>query len=69
MRFPLTSADMLLWLGITAILLLITSELVSPYYGQIGLLIDKKRLRRFALIFLILFLLYVLVQIYEIISY
>ena len=69
MRFPLTSADILLWLGLTAILLWVTSELISPYYGQIGLLINKKRLRLVASIFLILFLLDVLIYINEIFTH
>ena len=64
MQFPLSLADMTLWLGVTAILLLITSEFISPYYGRVGLLIEKRRLRQIALIFSVLFFLDALIQIY-----
>jgi len=69
MQFPLTLAEMMLWLGVTAFLLLITSEALSPYYGQVNLLIDKKKLRVTALILSILFLLVAFVRIYEIFTY
>lgn len=49
MQFPLTFSDISLWLAITAMILLITSELISPYYGRINLLINKGRLRTAAL--------------------
>ena len=64
MRLPLSLADMTLWLGITAILLLITSEFISPYYGRIGILIEKRKLRQIASTFSALFLLSALIQIY-----
>jgi hypothetical protein len=56
MEFPPGLWDVSLWLAIVAIILLATSELVSPYRGQTNLLIDKKRLRRVALVVGILFL-------------
>jgi len=64
MRFPLSLADMTLWLGITTLLLLITSEFISPYYGKIGIVIEKRRLRQIAIILGALFLLDALIQIY-----
>jgi hypothetical protein len=69
MQFPLSSADRMLWLGITAILLLVTSELLSPYYGQTTLLIERKKLRLTALVISLLFVLDALVQIYAIFTY
>lgn len=68
MNFPLSSWDISLWLAVTAIILLITSELVSPYHGKANLLINKKRLKRAALIVSILFLMTVVIQIYEMIA-
>ena len=59
---------MSLWLAVTAIILLITSELISPYYGKTNLLINKKRLRNVALTMSILFLITVAIRIYEIIT-
>ena len=68
MNFPLSFLDISLWLAVTAIILLITSELISPYYGKINLLINKKRLKRAALIVSILFLMTVAIRIYEMIT-
>jgi hypothetical protein len=51
MKFPLTVSDIGLWLAVTAIILLITSELISSSTGALGnVAIEKKRLRLVALI-------------------
>lgn len=68
MNFPLSFWDISLLLAVTAIILLITSELVSPYYGKTNLIIKKKRLRNIALAFSILFLITVAIRIADIIS-
>ncbi len=50
MQFPLSVSDIGLWLAVTAIMLLITSELISTSTGPLGnVAIDKKRLRIIAL--------------------
>jgi len=67
MNFPLSFWDISLWLAITAIILLITSELISPYYGKTNMLINKKRLKNAALTTGILFLISVAIRIYGII--
>jgi hypothetical protein len=67
MGFPLSFWEISLWLAITAIILLITSELVSPYYGKTNLLIKKKRLRNAAIIVSVLFLVTVAIRIATII--
>ena len=67
MQFPLSFWDLSLWLAITAIILLVTSELISPYYGKTNLLIERKRLRNVALTIGMLFLITVIIRIYEII--
>jgi hypothetical protein len=67
MRFPLSFWDISLWLAITAIILLITSELISPYYGKTNLLINKKKLRNVALTVSTLFLATVAIRIVNII--
>lgn len=56
MDFPLGIWDISLLLAITAIILLITSELLSPHYGEANIKISRKRLRNSALTFSILFL-------------
>jgi len=67
MDFPLTFWDISLWLAITAIILLATAEIISPYYGRISLIIEKRRLRQAALILGILFMITVTIRIYGII--
>jgi hypothetical protein len=68
MQIPLTFWDISLWLAVTAITLLITAELISPYYGQTNLHINKKNLKKAALIMGILFLITVAIRIYGIIT-
>jgi hypothetical protein len=67
MQFPLGFWDISLWLAVTAIILLTTSELISPYYGKTNLLINKKRLRNVALTVSTLFLITVAIRIATII--
>lgn len=67
MMFPLSFSDISLLLATTAIILLITSELLSPYYGKINIQINKKRLKNTALAFSILFLTTVAIRIISII--
>ncbi len=67
MSFPLSSWDIILLLAVTAIILLITSELVSPYYGT-NLKIKVKRLRNVALVVSIVFLITVAIRIVEIMT-
>lgn len=45
MVFPLNLEDISLLLAVESIVLLVTSELLSPYYGAENLKINKKRLR------------------------
>ena len=68
MQFPLSFWDLSLWLAVTAIILLTTSELISPYYGRTNLLVNKKRLKNVALTVSILFLITVAIRIYGIIA-
>lgn len=66
MAFPLSFWDITIWLVATTITLLITAELISPYYGRTNLLIDKKRLRKVVLVMGILFLIIIAIRIYGI---
>ena len=68
MQFPLSFWDISLWLAVTAIILLITSELISPYYGRTNLLVNKKRLKNVSLTVSILFLITVAIRVYGIIA-
>ena len=66
--FPLSFQDISLLLAIMALILLITSELLSPYYGKVRIPIDKKKLRNTAIIISVLFLITVAIRFYEIIT-
>lgn len=67
MMFPLGFWDISLLLAITAIILLITSELLSPYYGKVNILVNKKRLKNTTLMVSALFLTTVAIRIASII--
>jgi hypothetical protein len=56
MAIPLTMSDISLLLAVESIVLLVTSELISPYYGAANLKIRKKRLRNAAIAMSVLFL-------------
>ena len=68
MAFPLGLLDMSVWTAITAIILLVTSEFLSPYYGRTRIMINRKRLRIVALIVTSIFLATVVYRVYEIIT-
>lgn len=52
---PLTLGGMSLWSGMMSVLLLVTSEALSPIYGRTGLLINRRRLRIAALFLIAIF--------------
>ena len=66
--FPLDLGELSILFAMTAITLLVTSELLSSYRGRISILINKKRIRRASIVFAILFLVTVGIKIYSIIS-
>lgn len=65
--FPLGLWEISLLLAVTAITLLITSELLSVYYGKINIKINRKKLRNTALAFSITFLATVAIRVASII--
>ena len=67
MSFPLNFWDISLLLAITAIILLITSEMLSPYHGKINIRISRKKLKNAAFAVSILFLATVAIRIISII--
>jgi hypothetical protein len=68
MQIPLDFWNVSLWLAVTAIILLITAQLVSAYEGPATLIVDKKRLKNAALTTGILFLITVAIRISGIIT-
>lgn len=69
MIFPVDVGEISILLAVTAIVLLVTSELLSPYNRRINIFISRRRMRRAAIFFSLLFLITVAVKIFEIISY
>jgi len=67
MSFPLMFSDLSLLLAVTAIILLITSELLSPSYGNTNIYINNKRLKTAAVVVSILFLITLAIKIINII--
>ena len=67
MDFPLGIWDISLLFALTAIVLLITSELLNSYQGKVNLKISRKRLRNSALTFSVLFLTTIAIRIVSII--
>jgi hypothetical protein len=66
MNFPMSIADISLWLAVTAIILLITSEILSSatsYSGRV--VIDKKRLRLVAIALGLGFIATVIIRIFQ----
>lgn len=63
MEFPLSLWDVSLWIAITAIILLVTSELLAPYSDYFGdFVIEKTRLRITALVLGAAFMITVLMR-------
>ena len=65
---PLTFSDLSLLLVLGAVILLITAELESPYYGLTNLTINKKKLKNVALTMGLLFIVTVGIRIINIIT-
>lgn len=65
--FPLSLLDASLVFAVAAIVLLVTSEIISPYYGGASLRIDKRRLKNAALAMSALFLFTVAIRIVSVI--
>jgi len=65
MRFPLSLEDVSIWIVYIALISLIASEFISPYNGQINIMINKNRLKKAALVFSAFYLLIVAFIIYE----
>ena len=65
---PLTYTDVSLLLALGAIILLITAELISPYYGQTNLTINKRKLKNAATAAGTLFLINFVISVISIIT-
>jgi hypothetical protein len=68
MNFLPNTDQLSLLFAASALVLLVTSELISPYYGKVNLSIDRKKLRNCAITFSILFLATVIAKIAQILN-
>jgi hypothetical protein len=68
MIFPLDLGSIALLVAVTAIILLVTSEVVSLHQLKVTIFLNKKRLRNMAIVFSVIFLIIMAIQIAEIIS-
>jgi len=68
MQFPMSFWELGLWLAVVAIIFLATAEIVSSYYGEATIFIEKRRLETAALILGLLFIFIVALRVYEIIA-
>jgi hypothetical protein len=66
MAFPLDLSGLSLLLAVESAVLLVTSELLSPYYGAANLKINKKRLRHASILMSASFLATVAIRIVDI---
>jgi hypothetical protein len=67
MTFPLSLSDMSILFGVLALILLVTSTLLSSRHGKVRILINKKRLSQVATVVAILFLITVAIRIVDVI--
>ncbi len=63
MTFTLTLWDLGLWLGLSSILVLITSEIASWRYGRLDMIIEFHRMRKATMVLGAAFLLVTLLNI------
>lgn len=63
---PLTFSDLSILLAISAILLLVTSEIIPYIFGEKTLVSDMKKLRNLAIVLGVLFLVTVVITIFHI---
>jgi hypothetical protein len=67
MTFPLSLSDMSILFGVLALILLVTSTLLSSRHGKVRILINRKRLSQVATVVAILFLITVAIRIVDVI--
>jgi len=67
MNFPLSFWDISLLTAIVSVILLVTSEMLSPQYGKINIRINRGRLKITALTIAALFLVTVIIRVIGII--
>ncbi len=69
MALLLSLSDLSLWTAVTAIILLVSSEILSPYYGRTEMVINYRRLRIMGLVIGFIFLVTVIFRVYQIVTH
>jgi len=67
MDIPISFNDLGLLIAELSIITIALSELVSKYYGDTGIIIDRSRLRRVSIVLVLPFIVVFLYQLYAII--
>jgi hypothetical protein len=66
MEIPISIDELTLWLGITAIMLSLTSEFLSLSYRDLNIIFEKRKLNELTdfigLFFIVIFLVYILTE-------
>jgi low temperature requirement protein LtrA len=66
---PIDLLELGMLFAVTALILLLTSELLTPYHRRVNMFISRKKLRRVAAIFAVLFLVTVAARILSMLYY
>lgn len=66
MIFPVDWGELSILIAVMAIILLVASELISPY-NRGAIMLNRQRLRRVAIVFSVVFMFTVILKAYEII--
>jgi hypothetical protein len=68
MQLPLNFLNIILWLGITAMILLVTAQLVLSYEGPQSILADERKIENAGILVGILFLITIAIRIFGLIA-
>jgi len=67
MSIPLSIDELTIWLALTSIILLATSEVLSPHYGRIHVFISRKRLRNVSMVVSFIFLAFIAIKVLNVV--
>jgi len=68
MQLPLNFLNIILWLGITAMILLVTALLVLSYEGPQSIMVEERKIENAGILVGILFLITIAIRIFGLIA-
>ena len=68
MQWPLNFLNIILWLGITTVILLVTAQLVLSYEGPQSIMADERKIENAGILVGILFLITIAIRIFGLIA-